>query len=175
MVKRIGFGLSVLCWGLVQSCFAVAQVPQLCPTLTGTWQGVYHDPSGLFISQNFPIELALSYQNGHVYGYTLPSNDQLGAHYGTGKAELFAANCSNNQLSQIIVLSSPKACGSPAQGVVNLSSTEYLTLPISWENAMIGTTFIAQLRRVQDSPFNWNTRLLYAAKKMDQTQWHTCH
>jgi len=167
--------LLILVFGFANMSAFASNTPDLCPDLTGIWQGTYYDPSGLFISRNFPLKIAMVYSHGHLYGYTLPTADSMGAKYGIDAPEFFAANCTDNEMEHIILLPEPHACGQPTRATVTLTSSRHITIPLHWENAMTGTTFIAKLTRISDPSFQINQRWVYDAERMDKSTCDTCH
>ncbi|MDF2530107.1 MAG: hypothetical protein K0Q57_987 [Gammaproteobacteria bacterium] len=152
------------------------QSSDLCSQISGAWEGTYQDPSGLFISKAFPIRMALQYDNGFIYGYTMKSKDtKLGAGYGS-QSWLVWGNCSNNTISNLYVINPNKqpVCGDPGQTPSPLNEANSMMLYIPWENAMTGTTFHASMKKVLNK-FEVNQGLIDAARQMSKTQISTCH
>ena len=146
---------------------------QYCPLLTGIWAGHYHDPTGLFPKQNFPLRLLLVYEKGHVIGYTLPSHDQRGERYGS-ISRIFTAHCQNNTLSQITAVQ-PRHCGSATQATAQLSSASQLNFTMHWENAMTGTDFAVTLQRSSELMTQINPHKLNEARYSIYHPPQTCH
>jgi len=148
--------------------------PDLCQQLTGQWQGVYHDPTGLFPNTDFPINLTLQYHAPYLVGYTLPSQDAGGARFGTNSPYLFSAVCHNNQLSHVTLLKTPHQCGGRTHHITPIKNNKIISFPLHWENAMTSTAFIATLKK-SSTTTQMNARYIHNALLLAQQIVKTCH
>jgi len=156
---------------------APVTVPHQCLSVTGFYVGHYVDTTDLFPNKNFPINLYLKYQNGMVYGYTLPANDSKGPNYGKKPYALMWGKCQNNEIDDLYIVKNTKApCGDPATAPSPLKPNTALTLYLNYENAMINANLTATLSpntsmiaQVVDH------QLLNAAIKLGQAGVKTCH
>lgn len=159
-------------------CLASSPGPStdLCSQLSGVWEGRYQDPTGLFVKKAFPIKIALQ-KNGSdtFYGYTMKSLDSKGAGFGK-QAWLIWGTCSNNTISSVYFINpnNKPVCGDAAQTNSQLTQSSSMMLYIPWENAMTGTTFHANLKKIAKK-FEVNVGLIDAAKELSTTKIHTCH
>ncbi|MDO8954786.1 MAG: hypothetical protein Q7V63_08050 [Gammaproteobacteria bacterium] len=146
-----------------------------CSQLSGSWEGTYKDPTGLFVNQAFPLRLALQASNGNFYGYTMKSSDNNGAKFGAQPWLIFGT-CSNNMITRLYVINpnNTPACGDPAEKMSPLIESKILFLYIPWENAMTGTTFHGSLHK-NSTTFEVNQGLIDAARQLSKTQITTCH
>ena len=157
----------------LMSLNAVA-APDYCTELTGAWSGTYHDTEGLFLNQDFPINLVILYQAGHFYGYSLPAADQAGAGLGASTPAYIWGDCQNNTVSQVYLLPPSKNCTSVETQSSTLISTRAFNFNAHFENAMANTTFNITLKRV-NMQSKLNTGLIQYAKSLSQENISTCH
>jgi hypothetical protein len=171
-MKKLMLGLSILAFST--SLFADND---LCKNLTGTWMGIYNDPSNLFAAGNFPVSLQLQYEKGKVYGYTLPANDSGAGSFGASKGNyLFIAHCKKNSLSQVyFVKNASGVCGDPSKQKLNLANKvnlEGLILP--YENAMTGANLLTNLTK-QTQASTMDSSLLAQVQSIASKAINTCH
>ncbi len=176
--RRAGGIRSAFCTVLLLSLttpFFASQPQNLCSSLHGLYTGTYRDTTGLFIDKPFPITTYLSYEKGHIYGYTLPAKDADGPAYGQKPYALIFGICENNTLSNVYVLKNTShPCGDPAPGPMPLSQTGPLTLTINYENAMINATLLATLLPSK-APFTVDIKRLQVAVSQAKLPAQTCH
>jgi len=113
-----------------------------CEAITGTWQGIYTDPTDLYGNgEPWPIRVNLYYQNGRIIGQAnnIPPS----------RNSKIWAQCAQGTL-QNIFMGNPGQCGAYSKGG-ELVSKNILVLYLHTENAMNGTDFLAFLKRVNNS------------------------
>lgn len=156
--------------------------PPLCKLINGTYSGTYVDPTGLFPSIPFPINMYLMYQKNMIYGFTLPSDDQKGARYGQKPFHLIWGTCSHNTITDLYVIPKRKnTCGDPAAGPMPLNADGALLLTLNYENAMTGASLKATLNPSK-TPTSTETlstskqkELLNRALEVSKNGISTCH
>jgi len=116
-----------------------------CNLITGTWEGYFVDNTGLnYDGGPWKIKLSLFYQAvndkyaGNVIGYV---NNKVLA----GK---IWAQCNSGKLQKVFV-GDKNTCAAFGSGM--LISDNVLLLNIPQQNAMIGTTFMVVLKRINNS------------------------
>lgn len=139
MLKKAVLAVSLV---VMAGSALAANNPDLCPSLAGAWSGTYNANG-----QQQPIGIYMTYQNNHIYGYTLANNDSNGYNFGSWRGKyVFSANCTNSQISnlQFINLVNAQAkCGAVNSNTqpVHVDFQQNLTLQIPFNNQTVTATF----------------------------------
>ncbi len=143
----------------------------------GAWKGSY-----LMKSQTYPIRMYLNYQNGMVYGYTLPSKDSSGYGFGTGNKQTGTghyyvwANCSNSTLTNLHFTNAAGSCGgvyANAQAVhIGVDNPLVLVLPFNGATSTLTATFMPQSEAISVNSGLLNS--VIAAAKANNTNLSAC-
>ena len=132
-----------------------------CSRLTGTWSGVYTDPTNLFGDGGpWPITISMTTKDNNIIG-TIKTPGPL-----NGDSQLWGT-CVRGRLTKIFA-GSTNQCGDYAPDGV-LISQNMIIMSIPYENAMTGTNFIVTLQRKNNS----FTGEIPAVPKLSPRQ--TCH
>ena len=76
-----------------------------------------------------------------LLGYTLKTNDQKAARYGSQAPAYFWATCKKGTLSQLTVLQPPHFCYNKQFSPLSILKKGQWQFLVDWQNAMTGTTF----------------------------------
>lgn len=155
--------------GVSASVFA----KDFCSQINGLYQGYYQDLGNLFPHGQFPLALTIQYQNGKLYGYSRQSHDALGANFGSRRF-LLSATCKNSRISNVTFIPQIQHCGALESNTDLVKSNKTLKLYLHYQNAMIDTELVANLKSTP-SPSPINQKLIHYAQNLQYQKLKTCH
>jgi len=114
-------------------------------------------------------------RSNHFYGYTLNSATLTdGSPYGHSVSYLWG-KCNDKKLIDLFMTRKGTPCGQYSDQPGFIDRNHELQLYPHYENAMIGTTFHAVLKRDPHQHLKINRHQLHVAMMLSHKKWHTCH
>jgi hypothetical protein len=122
----------------LSACHDQSKNNNACQNLSGTWQGYYSDPQGLFSTQPSPIKLQFMLKDNRVIGLSTANNAKApGASAVSGR---IWGTCKAGKITQVF-LGKGTQCGHFAKKN-SFVRGDTLSLYVPYENAMTGTDFM---------------------------------